>query len=60
MVGRQDLVAEDQESGQSLVGHGVAVLGVLEREGGEGTEHGMLLQSIIPLLMCGGYAGLVS
>ena len=45
-----DLVAEDQQCGQGLVGHGVVVLGVLRREGGEGTEHRVLLQSIITLL----------
>lgn len=44
------VVAEDQESGQGLVGHGLAVLAVLRRERGERTQHGMLLQGIITFL----------
>ena len=44
------LVAKDKESGQGLVGHGLAVLAVLRRERGERTQHGMLLQGIITFL----------
>ena len=44
------LVAKNQEGSEGLVGHGMVILVVLRREGGEGTQHGVMLQGIITLL----------